>query len=228
LLGGGRSLKNKLKFFLKCTIIIIAVSMTTGCNPDLGNNKPKSSEDIVKEVTSPKVNYLTKLEEGHEVLTFESNYSITSKFEDFGEEVTFIPDKSSGDLIVAIGSYSSGVKFYRIYNMAYDKKQIVYEVTNEWKEAYEEFEKSENVFSYKNEKPTTLLEKPYEVGHSWDDGKITSIYEVDGEYFIEVTYINHNKIIFSDKRGVKEIHYTLPPELKGIYAGITEDVIVGK
>ena len=69
---------------------------------------------------------------------------------------------------------------------------------------------------------------PYEVGHSWEDGSITAIYEIEGEYFIEVTYKNHNKIIFSNQKGVKEIHYTLPPELKEIYKGLTKDVIVAK
>ena len=222
---------SKVKSFICCTSIIMAFSIISGYllhfNNEHDSNEPTHSENVI-EVTNHQANYLKKLDEKHAFLTFESNYAITSKFGDFGEEVTFLPDKVSGDLIVAKGSYSSGVLFYRIYNIAFDKKQIIYEVTNESKETYEQFEKSENVFSYKNKKPTTLLETPYEVGHSWEDGSITAIYEIAGEYFIEVTYKNHNKIIFSDQKGVKEIHYKLPPELQEIYEGIAEDVIVGE
>ena len=69
---------------------------------------------------------------------------------------------------------------------------------------------------------------PYQVGHSWDDGRITAIYEIKGEYFIEVKYKNHNKIIFSNKKGVREIHYTIPPELQEIYEDITDNVIIAK
>ena len=206
--------------------------MIAGCIPY--DTEPKFDETMpyekVKEsaVNPIKIRYLNKLEGEHEFLTFETNYDITSEFGDFGEEVTFLSDKVNDDLKVAKGSYASGVLFYRIYNLTFDKKQIVYEVTNERIEEYEEFENAENSFTYKNEKPTTLLEMPYEVGHSWEDGSITAIYEIEGEYFIEVTYKNHNKIIFSEQKAVKEIHYTLSPELQEIYKGITEDVIVAK
>ena len=221
-----------LKCHLKSVLIfasIVILSMIAGCIPS--DLEPKSYETLppekVKEKTV-KISNSNKLEGEHEFLTFESNYDITSEFGDFGEEVTFLSDKVNDDLIVAKGSYASGVLFYRIYNLSFDKKQIVYEVTNERIKEYEKFESGENTFTYKNEKPTTLLEMPYEVGHSWEDGSITAIYEIEGEYFIEVTYKNHNKIIFSNLIGVKEIHYTLPPELQEIYKGITEAVIVAK
>lgn len=206
--------------------------MIAGCIPDDTELKfeeikpPKKVKDV--SVNPIQIRYINKLEGEHEFLTFETNYDITSDYGDFGEEVTFLADKVNGNLIVAKGSYSSGVLFYRIYNLSFDKKQIIYEVTNERLEEYEEFETAENAFTYKNEKPTTLLEMPYEVGHSWEDGSITAIYEKEGEHFIEVTYKNHNKIIFSDQRGLKEIHYSLPPELQEIYNGIAEDVIVAK
>ena len=208
----------------------MVILMTTTCNPNdtepiLNKTTPK---EVVVEVSPPKVNYKKILEEDHMFLAFDRHYSVTSIFGDFGEEVTFLPDRVNGDLIVAKGSYSSGVLFYRIYNIAFDKLQIIYEVTNEQKNLYEQFEKSEDVFSFGKEKPTTLLEMPYEVGHTWEDGSITAIYEIEGEHFIEVTYKNHNKIIFSDQKGVKEIHYTLPLELQEIYEGVTEDVIVAK
>ena len=223
----------KLKWVRSFPPFIIFLLLSTGCvqssetkKATVESSPPNKVE--VTEVAAPIVTSLAKLEEDLAFLTFERSYAVTSEFHDFGEEVNFLTFQRNGSLGVAIGSYSSGVLFYRIYSMDENQVQIVYEITNENRSEFERFEKSDNVFEFKNKQPTILLEKPYEVGHSWEDGSITGIYEIEGEYFIEVTYKNYNKIIFSNKKGVKEIHYALPPELQAIYGGITEGSIVGK
>lgn len=221
----------KLKWEITLPTFIIVLLLSTGCvqssKKDAVEISPPNKVEVI-EVTSPIVTSLAKLEGDLPFLTFERSYAVTSEFDDFGEEVNFLSHQRKGDIGVAIGSYSSGVLFYRIYSMDENQVQIIYEITNENRSEFERFEKSDNVFEFKNKQPTILLEKPYEVGHSWEDGSITAIYEIEGEYFIEVTYKNYNKIIFSNEKGVKEIHYALPPELQAIYSGITEGLIIAK
>lgn len=223
----------KLKWLISFPTFVIFFILLTGC-VQKSETIQDSDETLslnkleVTEVASPIVTSLSKIEGNIEFLTFNRSYSITSEFDDFGEEVNFIAEKVDGNYGVAKGSYSSGVLFYRIYRLDAKQVQIVYEVTNENRAEFDRFEKSQNISEFKNKQPIILLEKPYEVGHSWEDGSITSIYEIEGEYFIEVTYKNLNKIIFSNQKGIKEIHYVLPSELQAIYAGITEEFIVGK
>jgi hypothetical protein len=223
---------SKLKWMVSLPTVVLFLLLSTGCvqSADSKNRVETSPPNKIEvtEVASPTVTSLAKLEGNLAFLTFERSYTVTSEFDDFGEEVNFISNKVNENFGVAKGSYSSGVLFYRIYHIDLNQVQIVYEITNEKWSEFEHFEKSENVFEFKSKKPITLLEKPYEVGHSWEDGSITAIYEIEGEYFIEVTYKNYNKIIFSNQKGVKEIHYTLPPELQRIYAGITDGLIIGK
>lgn len=216
--------------FPTCIILLV---LLTGCVKSNETKKQTVETPPPNKVEETAVAYsnataLTKLEDNLEFLTFKRSYAVTSEFDDFGEEVNFLSDQVNGNLAVAKGSYSSGVLFYRIYSIDDEKVQIVYEITNEKATEFERFEQSENVWTYKDKMPTILLEKPYEVGHTWEDGRITAIFEKDGEYFIEVTYKNLNKIIFSNQKGVKEIYYALPSDLQGIYAGITESWIVGK
>ena len=223
----------KLKWLISFPTFVIFFILLTGC-VQKSETIQDSDETLslnkleVTEVASPIVTSLSKIEGNIEFLTFNRSYSITSEFDDFGEEVNFIAEKVDGNYGVAKGSYSSGVLFYRIYRLDAKQVQIVYEVTNENRAEFARFEKSQNISEFKNKQPIILLEKPYEVGHSWEDGSITSIYEIEGEYFIEVTYKNLNKIIFSNQKGIKEIHYVLPSELQAIYAGITEEFIIGK
>ena len=223
----------KLKWLISFPTFVIFFILLTGC-VQKSETIQDSDETLslnkleVTEVASPIVTSLSKIEGNIEFLTFNRSYSITSEFDDFGEEVNFIAEKVDGNYGVAKGSYSSGVLFYRIYRLDAKQVQIVYEVTNENRAEFDRFEKSQNISEFKNKQPIILLEKPYEVGHSWEDGSITSIYEIEGEYFIEVTYKNLNKIIFSNQKGIKEIHYVLPSELQAIYAGITEEFIIGK
>lgn len=218
----------KLKWMNSFPTFVIFLFLLTGCETNKHSDETLHPNKIeVTEVASPIVTSLSKLEKDLEFLTFERSYIVTSEFDDFGEEVNFLSNKVNENLGVAKGSYSSGVLFYRIYRIDSNQVQIVYEITNENRTKFERFETSADVFEFKSKQPIILLEKPYEVGHSWEDGSITAIYEIEGEYFIEVTYKNYNKIIFSNQRGVNEIYYALPPELQGIYEGITDGFIIG-
>ena len=124
----------KLKFLIQCASLVLAILMITGCIPnEIEENidEALTPEKVEVVVAKPEVNSLVSLEESYKFLKNEHHYVISSEYGDFGENVTFLPDKVSGDLIVAKGSYSSGLLFYRIYNITSEKIQIVYEVTNE-------------------------------------------------------------------------------------------------
>lgn len=211
--------------------LVLSFFILTGCEQAFfmtKNNQqpPEHGDTDTISANAPIVNNLNLLEE--DIVVSIDNYNITSEFGDFGEEVIFLPNLKQGNLIVANGSYSSGVLFYRVYNLTENKIQIVNEITNENRLKYDEFETNENVFYVDNKEPITLLERPYKMGHSWADGGITAIYEIEGEYFIEVTFKNQNKMVFSNQNGVIEIHYTLPQQLLGIYDGIVEESIIAR
>ena len=192
----------------------IEVEKNKAENYEVSTNTFSDSEiikEIGKENISESINADTYFE-----LKEQDVIKLVSEVDTLGEQIEVI--KNQGNVSFVRGTYGNSQSFYRLYLIDNEGVNIYFEVTNgkdDFDEITQLMEEAnyEAIFNLPPNQESFILKTPYEAGNEWGYGKITSV----NDKGITVQYENGNIFIFNKGKGITEIHYYIPEEMKDYF-----------